>query len=135
MKKITVLFVDDEEDFRLISIMYIKRILKDYEFEFFEASNGEEALELLKKGIKPSIIILDYMMPRINGIELLRKIDSDHNDMSDVPRIMISGYDRDDIKSEAERLRFKYIMKTVDIKIFTQKICQYMVVKFGFSNP
>jgi CheY-like chemotaxis protein len=50
-------------------------------FEFVEARDGEEALALLKRGVKPSMIILDYTLPKINGIELLRRIDSDHRDL------------------------------------------------------
>jgi hypothetical protein len=73
--------VGDEEDFRFISIAKIKQILKDQSFEFVEARDGEEALALLKRGVKPSMIILDYTLPKINGIELLRRIDSDHGDL------------------------------------------------------
>jgi CheY-like chemotaxis protein len=73
--------VGDEEDFRFISIAKIKQILKDQSFEFVEARDGEEALALLKRGVKPSMIILDYTLPKINGIELLRRIDSDHRDL------------------------------------------------------
>ncbi|HAJ26538.1 MAG TPA: hypothetical protein DCG53_04730 [Syntrophus sp. (in: bacteria)] len=125
MERSVVLLVDDEADFRMIFIRKIKHILKDQEFEFIEASDGAEALELLKGGTKPSIIILDYAMPKINGVELLRRIDSDHNDLHDVPRIMISGYAQDEIISEAVRLRCVFFEKSVD-NIFYQQICQYM---------
>jgi DNA-binding response OmpR family regulator len=47
MGKVVVLFVEDEEDFRFISIRQIKRILKDQEFEFIEATDGEDALRML----------------------------------------------------------------------------------------
>jgi CheY-like chemotaxis protein len=134
MGKVKVLFVDDEEGFRILSIRLIKRLLKDHEFEFFEASDGEEALEWLKKGIKPSIIILDYVMPKIDGIELLKRMDSDHHDVYDVPRIMVSGYNHEDIKSEVKRLRCDFLEKGIDATIFCQQICQYMAVKLHF-NP
>ena len=120
-----VLLVDDEEDFRMIFIRQIKQILKDQELEFIEASDGEEALELLKGGAKPSIIILDYAMPKINGMEFLRRIDRDHNDLYDVPRIMISGYAQKEIISEAQSLRCVFFEKDMD-NIFYQQICQYM---------
>jgi len=120
-----ILLVDDEEGFRMIFIRQIKKILKDQEFEFIEASDGEEALELLKGGAKPSIIILDYAMPKINGMELLKRIDGDHNDLYDVPRIMISGYSQKEIISEAQTLRCVFFEKSMD-NIFYQQICQYM---------
>ncbi|HAJ28350.1 MAG TPA: hypothetical protein DCG53_14105 [Syntrophus sp. (in: bacteria)] len=125
MERSVILLVDDEEDFRMIFIRQIKRILKDLEFEFIEASDGEEALKLLKGGAKPSIIILDYAMPKINGVELLRRIDRDHNDLYDVPRIMISGYAQKEIISEAQSLRCVFFGKNTD-NIFYQQICQYM---------
>jgi len=125
MERSVILLVDDEEDFRMIFIRKIKQILKDQEFEFIEASDGEEALELLKRGAKLSIIILDYAMPKINGMELLKRIDSDHNYLYDVPRIMISGYTQKEIISEAQRLRCVFFEKSMD-NIFYQQICQYM---------
>ncbi len=82
-------------------------------------------MELLKKGAKPSIIILDYAMPKIDGVELLKRIDSDHSDLYDVPRIMISGYTQKEIISEAQRLRCVFFEKNTD-NIFYQQICQYM---------
>jgi len=120
-----ILLVDDEEDFRMIFIRQIKQILKDQEFEFIEASDGEEALELLKGGAMPSIIILDYAMPKINGMELLKRIDGDHNDLYDVPRIMISGYTQKEIIREAQTLRCVFFEKSMD-NIFYQQIFQYM---------
>ncbi len=133
MEKIKVLFVDDEEIFRTLFIKMIKQILKDREFEFFEASDGEEALGLIKSGIKPSIMIVDYAMPRINGIELLKRIDSDHPDLYNVPRLMVSGYDREDVKSETERLRFGFFLKGVHIKSLCEQIGEYMAARLGFS--
>jgi PAS domain S-box-containing protein len=120
-----VLLVDDEEDFRMIFIRKIKKIIKDYEYEFIEASDGEKALDLLKGGVKPCIIILDYAMPKINGMELLRRIDIEHSDLYDVPRIMMSGYSQEEIISEAQRLRCVFFEKNTD-NIFYQQICQYI---------
>ncbi|MFA5182501.1 MAG: PAS domain S-box protein [Syntrophales bacterium] len=131
MERLVILLVDDEEEFRRMFIRQIKRILKDHEFEFIEASDGEEALELLKGGAKPSIIILDSAMPKINGVELLRRIDSDHNGLYDVPRIMISGYSQKELISEAQRLRCVFFEKSTD-NTFYQQICQHMTNKLVF---
>ncbi|MDD3249804.1 MAG: response regulator [Smithella sp.] len=48
MAKTAALLVDNEEDFRFIFTRQIKRIFPDSEFEFSEAADGEEALELLR---------------------------------------------------------------------------------------
>lgn len=134
MEKAVILLVDDEEDIRRLSILQIKRNLRDQQFEFFEAGNGEEALALLRQGLKPSLIILDYAMPRVNGIELLRRIANDHDDLCAVPRIMISGYLPEDIKSEVQRLECVFFEKSMDVKSFYQQICRHIASRLGFAQ-
>jgi CheY-like chemotaxis protein len=133
MGKVTVLFVDDEEAFRTLSIMRIKRIMKDQEFEFFEAGDGEAALALLKGGVKPSIIIIDYTMPKMNGIELLKRIDSDNPDLHNATRILISGQGWEELINEAQSLRCAFFEKGIDIKVFYEQLCQHMATKLGLS--
>jgi len=126
MEKIVVLFVDDEEDFRFISIRQIKRTLKHQAFEFIEANDGEDALRLLKNGVKPSIIIVDYTMPKLGGMDLLRRIDSDHHDLHNVPRIMLSGCSSEEIISESQKLRYVFFEKAVDNNVLFQQICKHL---------
>lgn len=90
-------------------------------------------MRLLKGGLKPSLIITDYAMPKLNGMELLRRMDSDHNDLYNVPRIMLSGYNSEEIVSEAQNHRYTFFEKTIDNKIFFQQICQHIANKLGFS--
>lgn len=68
MKRIWV--VDDEKDFRaLIRIMMSKE-----GYEVLEVENGNACLELLKGGNYPDLILLDVMMPGIDGWEVCKKI-------------------------------------------------------------
>ena len=95
MRKLHVLLVDDEADF--LDIM--GTIIKGWGYELFKAKSGSEALELVKTR-KPDIVILDYMMPQMDGITTLkamRKIDSE------VPVIMFTAYP-DKIIKAAEKL-------------------------------
>ncbi len=62
-----VMIVDDEIAMREI----LKIMLKDY--EIIEATNGREAVELYKKE-RPDIVLMDIMMPIMNGIEATREI-------------------------------------------------------------
>lgn len=64
-----ILITDDEQEIRST----VKEIIMPFEATILEASNGEEALEIMKKDTI-SVAILDIMMPRMNGIELLRNI-------------------------------------------------------------
>lgn len=69
MDKIKVLLVDDEKDF--LKVMGVR--LKDWGYDLIEAQNAKEALEaVISKG--PDAVILDYMLPDMDGISVLREI-------------------------------------------------------------
>ncbi len=69
MKK--VLLVDDQENVRLL----VKTTLEDSEYQFYQASNGKEAIKKTLL-IKPDLIFLDIMMPGMDGFEVCRQIKS-----------------------------------------------------------
>ena len=104
--KRSILIVDDElgvrESFRMI--------LQD-KYELFIHSEGEEALDTLKKN-RIDVALLDIRMPGINGIDLLKKIkDID----SDIQVVMVTGHATIDTAVEAMRLgAFDYIYKPFD---------------------
>lgn len=64
-----ILIVDDEVDF----LTLIKKRIESWGYIVITANSGDEALDALNT-TSPRVLILDYMMPDINGIELLRKI-------------------------------------------------------------
>ncbi len=66
-RSVRILIVDDEPAIREV----MKLILKNY--EIVEASNGVEAVEKCEKK-KPDLILMDIMMPRMNGIEATKTI-------------------------------------------------------------
>jgi len=68
MEKKTILVVDDDKDLR----SEIKDFLEDY--KVVGASNGKEALGILRKPNCIDLVILDVIMPGLNGIEVLRKM-------------------------------------------------------------
>ena len=65
-----ILLVEDTLNMRKL----ITTILKQEDIEVDEASNGEEALEKLENGNKYSLLLVDIMMPKLNGLELTREI-------------------------------------------------------------
>ena len=71
-KSYKVLVVDDEP-FILRSLSFVLR--KD-DYEVFEARNGEEALNLIRRE-RPSLVFLDVMMPKMNGFEVTAEIKAD----------------------------------------------------------
>ena len=67
----TVLICDDEP-----SLRELIRVSLDGPYEFAEADDGEESLEIARR-IRPDVVILDMMMPRLNGLEVLAEIRQD----------------------------------------------------------
>lgn len=66
------MIVDDEAHIRML----IEQTLEDLEDEgvsFFTAENGEDALALISKE-KPQLVFLDVMMPKLNGMEVCRRV-------------------------------------------------------------
>ena len=67
-----ILIVDDEAHIRMLISQTLEE-LEDEGVEFIEAENGEAALEIIKKE-KPQLVFLDVMMPRMNGMEVCRRV-------------------------------------------------------------
>lgn len=82
----TILVVEDEQDIREV----LKEILEFEDHRVFTSSNGKEALETLKKIPKPDIILLDLMMPIMNGWEFL-EVKHQTAALSKIPVIVLSA--------------------------------------------
>ncbi|MEY9977531.1 response regulator transcription factor [Lysinibacillus sp. RC79] len=86
MTKETILIVDDEKEIRNLIAIY----LKNEGYEVLEACDGEEGLSLLKKH-KVHLIVLDIMMPNVDGIEMCMKV----REIAEMPIIMLSAKSQD----------------------------------------
>jgi len=84
-----ILIVDDDS---MIARMYQERFSRDG-FEVILAFNGEEGLEKAEKE-KPDIILLDIMMPKMNGYEML-KILKEKEETASIPVIILSSLGAD----------------------------------------
>ncbi len=81
----TVLVVDDE-----VHIVYIVAIkLRNNGYEVISADNGAEALELALRE-KPDIVVTDFQMPVMTGLELVEKL-RQHEETKDLPVIMLTA--------------------------------------------
>ena len=88
----TILIVDDE----LANLDIIDKILQQSNHKTFTAESGEEALKILKKeSAKIDLILLDLIMPEVNGIDLLKTLKDDNNTYH-IPVIMLSALDEID---------------------------------------
>jgi two-component system cell cycle sensor histidine kinase/response regulator CckA len=81
-----VLVVDDQDGVR----RYAARILRQDGFTVHEATDGAEALEVLKFGAaRVELVVSDIIMPRLNGVELLKALAVSH---PNIPVILMSAY-------------------------------------------
>lgn len=92
--KKTILVVDDEPD--IVKLLEISLKLSNY--DVLKAYSGPEALELLK-GRKPDLILLDIMMPEMNGYDMCLKIKADPK-LKGIPVVMLTAKGQ---KGDAER--------------------------------
>ncbi len=83
MEQLKILVVDDESRMRKL----VKDFLKKKDFDVLEASNGEEAIDIFFRDKDISLIILDVMMPRMDGWEVVKEI----RQYSKVPIIMLTA--------------------------------------------
>ena len=104
-----VLIIDDEE-----SIIYsIKGILALDNFDTFHASNGKEGLKEFSR-VQPDLVIADFQMPEMTGLELIKAIKSIS---PDTPIIIVTAYgDKELNYSFVKEGAFSYIEKPFDIE-------------------
>ncbi len=88
-----ILIVDDE----ITSRTFIKSSLKDLGHEVVEASSGEEALKVLESSSPPRMLILDWMMPEISGLDVLRKVRGGSNLLSLYVIMLTAKHNGEDI--------------------------------------
>lgn len=118
MKNITVLYVEDDEIARENGIEY----LENYFDTIYDASNAIDALSLYNTH-KPDIIITDINMPKINGLEFVKKI-REKDETTQV--IITTAYsDKEYLFKAIELKLIKYLVKPIEEKEFDEalKIC------------
>lgn len=88
-----ILVVDDDEPIQKILI----HNLESDGYSIRTCEDGQEAADLLESGYVPQLAILDVMMPRLNGTELLRMIRNDELPVrKDLPIIMLTSRGREE---------------------------------------
>ena len=96
MAKQTILVVDDERD--LLDL--IEYNLKKEGFNVLKAENGQEGIDIAKEN-KPDLVLLDIMMPKMDGLEAVEIMRKD-DDLKRIPIIFLTA--RSDEKTEVEGL-------------------------------
>jgi len=104
MKK--VMIVDDESD----QIFTAKTMLEDDgEFEVIGANSGEECFEILGEGFRPDVILLDLMMPGMDGWAVHDRLKKGDSPYSNIPIIFLTGATDKHFKEIGEMFGEDYI--------------------------
>lgn len=85
--KPTILIVDDEQT----NIKVLAGILSDV-YDISVALSGKEALKLIVDGLKPNLILLDVMMPEMDGFSVCKELKADDS-TTDIPIIFVTALD------------------------------------------
>lgn len=81
-----VLAVDDDYDV----LLALQDVLEMEGYRVIPARSGQEALDLLRRGLRPAVILLDLMMPDVSGWEFRHQQQADRA-LADIPVVVVSG--------------------------------------------
>ncbi len=79
------LVIDDSRTVRMV----IRRILQSHGFEVSEAGHGREALDVIEGGWTPSVALVDWNMPVMDGLEFIREVRS-RTELRDITLMMVT---------------------------------------------
>ena len=113
------LVVDDSRAVRMI----LARTLKELGFEVREAANGREALEVIEtEKTAVSLVLADWNMPEINGLELLKQLRQKPELSSLVVVMVTTETELDQMAAALEAGANEYVMKPFTKDILVEKI-------------
>jgi len=120
LKGLRVLVVDDNATAREI----LKGMLVSFGFKVSLAADGEEGLQLLEKDSQVhDLVLMDWRMPGLNGIEVARRI-KNHPGLAKIPTIiMVTAYGREDIMRQADQIDLEgFLIKPVSASVLFDTI-------------
>ena len=116
-KKKKILVVDDSQDMR--AILSIRLRINGY--DVIMAQDGQEGLEKTKEEL-PDLIILDLMLPKIDGYEVCRMLKFDDK-YKNIPVVVLSALDQQEDREKAVGSRADaYFIKPFDLELLLAKI-------------
>ncbi|MCK6578772.1 MAG: response regulator [Anaerolineae bacterium] len=113
-----VLVVEDEDD----SMELVCGILEYHQIETISASSGEDAIEMLKRGAAPDLIVVDLALPGIDGWGVLDFLKSNQT-LARVPRVAITAFHSPELAHQVIEAGFDaYFPKPIDSTTFVREL-------------
>jgi two-component system sensor histidine kinase/response regulator len=129
LRGLTVLVIDDNASARLV----FRNMLESLTFKVMTATSAQEGLELLKKADKSKpfdLVLLDWSMPRMDGLKAAELIQTDQDLNHKPPIIMVTAFGLDEIMKRAHRMGLAgFLVKPVN----ESQLFDSIVQAFGFS--
>lgn len=120
-----LLIVDDDQD--LVDLL-VDNFQRDGRFDLRSVNNGFGAGMLIKE-FRPDLVVLDIMLPDINGLEVCQLVRGDKS-MDDVRIICISGMvEEERIQKLREAGANDFLKKPFDVDVLTARVCQLLDVE------
>jgi len=127
MDKKKILLIDDEEDFTEMA----KNRLEKVGYEVYTAADGAEGLKKFAE-TKPDLVLLDIIMPGMDGLEVLHRIRSRYPEAKDVPVIMLTAKrDTESIFKSRDYRATDYIMKPFKLEELLVLVNKYIKIFRG----
>jgi CheY-like chemotaxis protein len=121
MSRKKILLVDDSSTI----LMMERMILAKYGYELTTAGNGEEALEKAERE-KPDLILMDLVMPRMNGLDAVRRL-HDNEQTCAIPVIMVTTRgEATNVETAFENGCADYVTKPINSLDLVTKIRSYL---------
>jgi DNA-binding response OmpR family regulator len=120
-QKPKVLIVDDEPN----NVDFLEQALEDSGYQLITATNGQEALDKIQSE-QPDLILLDLMMPILDGFAVLAEVKADQV-LRDIPVIIISAeHDSKSVVKGIKQGAEDYLTKPVNADILVKKVKEYL---------
>ena len=121
----TILIVEDDADIREL----MKIFLEADGYRVNVATDGLDALEELQRGPRPALILLDLMMPRMDGEQFLKQMRAGR--YADIPVVIMSGHPAAEKKAEELNAAF-CLLKPVEVDELLKTVRQFALA--GLRN-
>ncbi|MGC4101119.1 adenylate/guanylate cyclase domain-containing protein [Ferruginibacter sp.] len=112
-----ILVADDEADLEVLIKQKFRQKIRDRQYEFIFAINGNDALEKIKEHPDVDIVLSDINMPEMDGLTLLSRL-SENNPL--IKAVIVSAYgDMDNIRTAMNRGAFDFVTKPINFEDLT----------------
>jgi two-component system, chemotaxis family, chemotaxis protein CheY len=122
---VNALVVEDSTTIRMI----LRKFLGKLGFDVVEAGNGREGLERLREMTQTDVVLVDWNMPEMNGVDFVRAVRADH-EYDVLPLVMVTT--NTELENVAEALSAganEYVMKPFTLDMIREKLELLGIVK------